>query len=227
MTSYARAPIGEVPRLISEFGAADRRRPEDDASKLYPTLFHHSAWAAVFSGQAGTPMDWDDGKQFGELRWRSRDGIFSRKNYPIDHVEQILALRRFLGETSPEDLAWCGERDARVKIEPEGEARVHALCETRRGGRVCGWIFSRGEGARFSVSGLAPGEYALTWYDPWTGRRVPGAASRLKVDGTGTAKVVADDVMTALRTAAEGFPSTTRLDRGKDAAFKIEAVLAP
>ncbi len=58
IASYAQAPLGNAPRLLSEFGAPDRSAPTDAPSALYPTLYHVAIWSAIFSGHAGTPMDW-------------------------------------------------------------------------------------------------------------------------------------------------------------------------
>ena len=107
VANYAATPIGGVPRLISEFGAPDRNVPRDTPSYLYPTLYHHALWAAIFSGQAGSPLNWNDGKEFGELTWRNRPGIFDHKHYPINNIAQLKALRGFLHDLHPGQLKPC------------------------------------------------------------------------------------------------------------------------
>ncbi|MFW6159482.1 MAG: hypothetical protein ACOC8E_09005, partial [Planctomycetota bacterium] len=179
--SYARAPIGPVPRLISEFGAPDRDTPEDTPSRLYPTLYHHAIWAAIFSGQAGTPMDWDDGKQFGELRWRRRKGLFDKESYPINHVARMKALRRFLGGLDPGRLVSCSAKAAAVEIEPSKFTLAFALYRRTTRDAAYGWLLSTGGGARLTLTGLAGGTYRLTWYDPWTGSPVEKLPGRRNV----------------------------------------------
>ena len=220
VASYSKAPLGRVPRLISEFGAPDRSRPADSPSRVYPTLYHHAIWAAVFSGQAGTPMDWDDGKQFGELRWRKRKGIFDKKSYPIDHVEQLRALRRFLGDLSPDLLAPCSGAAAAVTCKAGKNARVYARRRRDRAGTVYGWLYCHGRAGAITFRGLRPGAYELAWYDTWSGKYIGGAAN-LRVDKAGTLALDPNPVLAKLRAAAKPFPAKSRLAQGDDVAFKL------
>jgi len=222
IVSYSNAPIGVAPRLISEFGARDRWFPDEPPFLRYPTLYHHGCWAAVFAGQAGTPMDWDDGKEYGELRWRERKGIFQRSRYPLDLTREIKSLRRFLGELKPENLAPCHLTDSRIKCSPEDDVHAYALHHLESPDAVYGWVLCFKEEARFRLSGLQPGRYGVTWYDPWTGdpvRRMQveqvnvGEAGRLGLDATPALK--------QLRRAAGFFPEETRDHRGHDVAFKL------
>ena len=223
--SFSLAPVGKRPRLISEFGAPDRYEPDDEPSWLYPTMYHHAIWAAVFAGQAGTPMDWDDGKEFGELRWRNREGVFDRKSYPIDHVAQVKALRRFLAGLSPEDLHSTLAANPKIKCEAAGALRLFALYSGKEPRAVYGWLFSLDGQAGFTISGLAPGKYRLGWYDPWTGAPVPKESSQtLSVAQDGVLKLDGGPVLKELRRLAKPFPEESRLDRGRDLAFKLEPV---
>lgn len=271
VASYSAAPIGAVPRLISECGAPDRYSPRDKPFPTYPTLYHHLIWSSLLGGQAGTAMDWDDGKDFGELRWRRRSGAFSGENYPIDHAAELEALRRFLGDLTPENLQSCLTPGARVQIEgdraapavpppaaadarqtdPDArpadpdtpatsfatqwrtasvyETRALALC-TREGPlAVYGWLFSPLDRATVKLCGLGDGEYSVTWYDPWTGRPVPGLpAQTVRANATDAANrpcllLDATPVLRILRASAPPFIVQSRLSRGDDVAFKIEA----
>jgi uncharacterized protein len=225
VTSYNRAAIGKAPRLISEFGAPDRSKPKDPPSRFYPTMYHHAIWAAIFSGQAGTPMDWDDGKQFGELVPRARKGIFSRKQYPINNAAEVKALRAFLGKLEPDALRSCAGKDAKVRCVPGSrELRVLALHAAKGSSAVHGWGFSPDGKARFSLGGLPPGKYQLTWFDPWTGRPVPGLEiENLEIKKNTPLALDAGPVLKAMRTAAAKFPTKSRKDRGWDFAFKLVA----
>jgi hypothetical protein len=209
-----------VPRLISEFGAPDRARPEDAPSPLYPTLYHHAIWAAIFSGQAGTPMDWDDGKEFGELQPRPVPGPFDREHYPVDNAAQLRALRRFLGEAQPDHLRRCGSSRA-PSIAGSGGTRVFALATDDEHATLRGWLFRpRGE-AVITVSGLPAVPYRLRWFDPWTGEELP-LAGTLGNGAGGALTFDAQPALAALRAAAPEFPKLAREDRGGDVAFVIE-----
>ena len=223
--SYSTAPIGSRARLISEFGWPDRGTPEDVPYYLYPTLYHHGIWAAIFSGQGGTPMDWDDGKEYGELRWRRRKGIFDREHYPIDHVAQLKALRRFLGGLQPDGLVPCLSKDARVTCVSKGSVRILALHTSKTPTGLYGWLFTPDAEAAFSVEGLTPGQYRITWSDPWTGIQVtkPHSAN-LTVGAKKALKLDAGPVLKQLRLQAKPFPAKSRLARGQDVAFKLEPV---
>ncbi len=233
VASYSRAGIGARARLVSEFGAADRRTPADEPSRLYPTLYHHAIWAAVFSGQAGTPMDWDDGKQFGELCPRDRPGIFDREHYPIDHVGQMRALRRFLAGLRPDSLRPCAAEDGAVRCVPRGGLRAFALhsAEGRADGgdgSLCGWLFAPGDETHLELRGLPAGTWQLQWFDPWTGEAMeqPGPQT-LEADGASALVLDAGPALERLRSTAKPFPEQSRLSRGRDAAFKLSRIAEP
>jgi hypothetical protein len=262
--AYSSAPIGPLPRLISECGAPDRYSPRDKPFPTYPTLYHHLIWSSLFGGHAGTAMDWDDGKEFGELRWRRRDGAFSGQNYPVDHAAEMESLRRFLGELTPEEVQSCRAPGARVQIEQEPapsvpppalpvpaadreadpnapppepdaaaplvglrEARAFALCSRSGPHAVYGWVFAAGDRAVFKLCGLGEGEFVLTWYDPWTGRPVPGLAPQtLRANALDAANrpclmLDAAPALRLIRAAAPPFIAQSRLARGDDVAFKL------
>jgi hypothetical protein len=217
VASYSSAPIGEVPRLISEFGAPDRRVPADSPSALYPSLYHFATWAAVFSGQAGTPMDWDDGKEFGELRPRGRAGIFDERRYPIDNAEELKALRRFLGDLDPSTLQPCSADNATVKV----EGGAFALYASSTPHEVHGWLFSPGGTGRLTIRGLE-GPLRLSWFDPWTGDPVPGLKPVLvEPSDDWMLQIEAAPALEALWERAAPFPAESRKDRGRDVAFKL------
>ena len=223
VVSYAQAPIDGRPRLISEFGAQDRYAPEDTPSHTYPSLYHMALWPAIMTGQAGTPMDWDDGKEFGELRWREREGVFDPKRYPVDNAARLKALRRFLGDLSPEHLAPCRHKGTRVTLTTQQLIGVYALHATRGAEAVYGWVFSpEGDGA-FAISGLKPGAYRLQWFDPWTGDALPDLKPQRVAAAGAPVPLDAGPALARLADAWPVFPTDTRLARGQDAAFKLLA----
>ncbi len=217
---YASAPIGRQARLISEFGVPDRGKSKDPPSPLLPSIYHFAAWAGIFSGQAGTPMDWDDGKQFGELKWRSREGIFHKSVYPIDHVEQIKALRTFLSAVTPDDVV----HDAAQRCEADRGMRAFALFTREKDPAVLGWLFSRVVKGRFRVTGLKPGSYRISWYDPWTGKALAGEKPvSAAADKKGVLEVDPEQVFKRIREKLQPFPGKTRFSQGCDLAFEIAA----
>jgi len=220
--SYARAPIGNHPRLMSEFGAPDRAKPGDEPSYLYPTLYHHAIWAAIFSGHAGTPMDWDDGKEFGEMTFRKREGIFDEKHYPIDNTEQIRALRVFLKPLSPEHLLSCSGDHARVTCNVKDGAQTFAQYDTRTTS-VYGWPFTSKDETEITLNGLKPGKYQLRWFDPWTGKPLELRSQTIIVDKETSIRIDALRALKEIRSTVPPFPKRSRLARGQDAAFKLEA----
>ncbi len=216
---YSKAPTVKRPRLVSEFGAPDRYDPDDAPSVLYPSLFHFAAWAAIFSGQAGTPMDWDDGKEFGELTWRNRDGIFKKDRYPINHIEQIQALRTFLDGVSPDDLAVSD-----TTVQSVQGLRAYVLPVEKDSLKALGWIYSASGKGVIHITELAPGDYTVTWYDPWTGKKLMDQSPQaLSADKSGRLTIDPHPVLEKIRLSATPFPQESRLDRGRDLAFKLHS----
>jgi hypothetical protein len=220
VASFSAAPLGAHARLISEFGTPDRTLSTDMPSLIYPTLYHHAIWATVLGGHAGSAMDWDDGKEFGELRWRDQPGPFDRSHYPIDHVAQMQALRRFLGSLRPDDLWPCTDAKARIRCLSVGDVRIFALGTRGRPDAVYGWLFAPGEDSRFRIEGLTPGSYVVTWVDPWTGEALPDS-QRVVVEARGPIELDARFPLASLHGAARAFVNESRLDQGCDIAFKL------
>ena len=221
--SYTRAPLGTHPRLLSEFGAEDRAKPGDEPSYLYPTLYHHAIWSAIFSGHAGTPLDWDDGKEFGEMTPRDRKGIFDKEHYPVDNAAQLRALRKFLAPLDPGALRACTASTA-IRCDADGNGRACALYDPRRSA-VYGWMFAPSEEHSVLVTGLPAGRYTLTWFDPWTGEAI-GAPRQWDVPATRSPIVFDARSALAELKRAEPFLKKSRLARGQDVAFTLEKVEA-
>jgi hypothetical protein len=216
LLAFSRRP-GVFPRLVSEYGAPDRATPDDPPSALYPTLYHHALWAAILSGQAGTPMDWDDGKEFGELRARAEPGPFDATHYPLDNGAQLRALRRFLGDLDPATLEPCRE-PARVVV--TGVDAVRAAALTTKAGAVVvhGWLYAPESTGTLRIQGLADGPWRLRWFDPWTADEAGAAVTITAAAGTATI----DCAAILARLHGEPFPRRAREDRGRDAAFVLD-----
>ncbi|MBA2482097.1 MAG: hypothetical protein H0V44_15655 [Planctomycetes bacterium] len=223
IASYAHSPIGSAPRVISEYGAGDRAKPDQMPNALYPTLYHHGIWSAIFSGHSGTPMDWDDGKEFGELRPRARAGAFDRNHYPIDLVAQMQALQRFLEGCPPDRFASCRLGGAAVRCRPEADERAFALYATSGTAEVRGWLFAgSGRGAAL-LDGLPTGDYQLTWFDPWTGRPISDLDPlSVAVSEDHTMRIDASTPLKRLAELGKPFPQESRLAVGQDVAFVVK-----
>jgi hypothetical protein len=216
-TEVAHQRLAGGPVLITEFGVPDRIGPEAAPSMLYPSLYHFGIWASLLAGHAGTVMDWDDGKEFGELRWRAGEGAFARDRYPVDNAERLVALRRFLGDLAPDDLVPCGDPAATVRVTAPPGGHAFALHRRDRT-MVVGWCLIPTGPCRLQVTGLPPERYRLDWVDPWTGE----AVTETEVDVTAGDWVLdGEEVLVRLRAAAEPFPAESRLARGHDLAFRL------
>jgi hypothetical protein len=217
----ARSQFDRQARLIGEFGAPDRSAPDDQPSTLYPTLYHMGAWAAIFSGQAGTVMDWDDGKEFGELRWRDQPGAFDREHYPIDNAAQIGAMRRILDPLDPGRLRPLLP-GLPLRISAPAGGRVFALSSTSGPCELHGWVLCPARRGSVVIDGLAPGRYRLAFSDPWSGAGLESAGAVREVRADGRLEIPLAAVLAAMR-PEQPFPRAGRLDRGKDAVFHLLA----
>ncbi len=218
----ARSLLDHQARLIGEFGAPDRSAPEDEPSTLYPTLYHMGAWAAIFSGQAGTVMDWDDGKEFGELRWREQPGAFDRGRYPVDNAAQLKAMHRILDHLDPDVLRPLAPGLPLSVSAPAG-GRVFALGSISGPFQLHGWVLCPGRRGAISIRGLAAGRYRLAFDDPWLGTALASSGAVREVGADGELELPLEAVLGEMR-PEQPFPRQGRLDRGKDAVFHLLAV---
>ena len=149
--------VAEKPNWIGEFGA--------DGSTYYPEMFHNSIWAALASGAAMTPAEWNDGRSWGEMT----------KEMDAD----IARLAAFVADIPL------------VKLDPASLA-ISASDEQVRGWGVAGveggvlWVQDFAlegktidevradktirSGVQLEVRGLAAGTYLVTPYDTWQGQ---------------------------------------------------------
>jgi hypothetical protein len=144
------------PNWIGEFGV-----PGDAA---YPELFHNSLWAALASGAAMTPAEWNSGGSWGEMTPAmyadsSRLARFVA-DLPLARLDpsplQVRSLDprvRGLGLAGQDGgLLWV--QDLSLQGLPIAEIRAGQTLRS---------------GARILISGLAEGAYTITPYDTWQG----------------------------------------------------------
>jgi hypothetical protein len=218
-----------MPRLITEFGYVERPSGQWPASvygKKYPTVYHYAVWAALSSGHAGTPFDWNDGKEFGEMIWRDRPGSFSRDVYPINNYGEIANAAAFLAGEQLDEFTPIDE--------PIGTGSESLTCWAigTKAGRVLGWAFVNRPDAdvrglpKLVITGLPEGAaYRVEWWDTWTGARVEVACTVTRAGGD--VIIEAPEAFTVSVVEPERGPNDFRLnpddvrDDGKDIAFKL------
>ena len=145
------------PNWVGEFGVPD--------NTLYPDLFHNSIWAALASGAAMTPADWNSGGAWGEMT--------------LQMLADMTRLDRFvyglpLAEWNPAPLQ-VSASDKQVRgwgiAGPEGgllwvqdfslEGKSIDVIRTQQKLR---------KGIQLQLDGLAGGTYSLTPFDTWQGK---------------------------------------------------------
>src|SRR5262249_28683946 len=140
-------------------------------------------------------------------------------HYPIDNAAELMALRKFLGDLKPGELASA----ARVSCDSaDPSVQVYALQSKELPDRLHGWLFSTIHNAPFTIKGLRPGTYSLTWFDPWTGEAIPNLPP-LEIVAKENENVSVDSLaaLTVLRAGLKPFPAQSREAKGHDAAFKL------
>jgi hypothetical protein len=226
---WSRAVGNDRPRIITESGFGERptgEHPPDFYGKKYPTVYHYQLWAALVSGNAAAPFDWNDGKEFGEMRWRDREGQFSKKNYPIDLYAELENMQRFLQ----------GEDIGRYRQFPdediESDDHLTVWCVADGTDSILGWAFINSTDAygdddlSFSINGLdLNAEYEVQWYNTWTGNKIRTPTKIENADGKATLN--ASEFLSQSIVKPQNGPNDFQNnpddwhDDGKDAAFKI------
>ncbi len=153
------------------------------------------------------------------MHWRDRKGLFDKDTYPIDNTAELIALKKFLGPLKPDELA-----SDRIRCESKNPAvQICALHSKASPDCVYGWLFSTIREAPFSINGLTAGNYAVTWFDPWTGEPIPNLAPQeFTAKENESVQLDALYALKVLRANLPPFPAKSRLSKGHDAAFKIE-----
>lgn len=232
---WAAAIAAPMPKLITEFGYIERPSGEYPArvyGKKYPTVYHYVVWAALASGHAGAPFDWNDGKEFGEMIWRDRPGDFTKDVYPINNYREIANAARFLDGEKLDEYA-----PIEAPIETGSDA-VTCWAMRSQTGRVLGWAFVNRPDAdvhglpRLTITGRPEATvYRVEWFNTWTGERVEVNSTVAGADGH--VIVMAPEAFMASVVAPESAPNDFRnnvhdvRDDGKDIAFKLIPIRNP
>jgi len=146
----------EKPNWVGEFGT-----PGDT---YYPELFHNSIWAALASGAAMTPAEWNSGGSWGEMT--------AAMLADINRLSHFVAGMP-LAEWNPSSLQISSSDEAVRGWGVAGEAggllwvqdfslEGKSIQEVRNDATVR-------QGVQIEVEGLAAGTFTVTPYDTWQG----------------------------------------------------------
>ena len=146
----------EKPNWVGEFGTP--------GSSYYPELFHNSIWAALASGAAMTPAEWNSGGSWGEMTpdLYADIGRLSRfvSGMPLAEWNPLPVQ---ISSSDPQVRGWgvAGEdgglfwvQDFSLEGKSIGEVRNGTVVHT---------------GVQVQVQGVAGGAYLITPYDTWQG----------------------------------------------------------
>lgn len=147
---------GEKPNWIGEFGVP--------GNALYPELFHNSIWAALASGAALTPAEWNSGGSWGRMTPEMLADLGRLGRFTAD-----LPLARLdpspleITSRDPEVRAWgLAGADGGLIWAQDFSLQGLSLAEQRAGR-------SARSGVRLEINGLTAGDYRLHPYDTWQG----------------------------------------------------------
>ncbi len=129
------------PNFHGEFGT--------DQTSLQPQHFHNGIWAGLTAGAAITPLDWNDGGDWGDLT----TDMLNHMKYFADFVEGI-------------DFANISLTPATVSV-----SGYNAWGMRTSDFAIC-WIQNESgniNSKTFTISGLNDDDYQVQWYDGWSG----------------------------------------------------------
>jgi|GEM_PF-7075449 len=135
----------EKPVLIGEFGT--------DNEIHQPDHNHNGIWSGLVSGNAVTPLDWNDGGSWGDLS--------------PEMFDHFLIFSEFV-----EDVPFCHLDLDEAAVSVSGSwLNCWGIADSTFG---MGWIqdITPGEwvsGRTFTAAGLVDGEYAIEWWNTWNG----------------------------------------------------------
>lgn len=151
------------PALLAEFGLANDRwglspHMERDREGVH---IHNSLWASTFSGLSGTAMFW---------WWEKFDQMDAYQHYrPLARfvadipflATQLQPLTTTTQTQRCRVLAWQSADTADGWIVPPEAAWYRRVVEAQPAPRAAN--------ERLTLTGLRAGDYAVRWFDPWSG----------------------------------------------------------
>lgn len=219
-----------APKLISEFGTEERYHPKEAPNLLYPSLYHVGIWASILAGHAGSVMDWDDGKTFGELKWKRNNQVFShhKKRYGLDLTLRMQAIQRFLKGAQPDLLASTVEASSPVQMTPLKVQRktlsfVFGLYTHDRT-RLWAWLYTTRKTVKVRISGMKPGVYQCEWIDPWTGKPIIALPRQRIKNASAPFVLQPEKILQRLRNIPKKGHVREYIMRGYDLAFRLKKI---
>lgn len=145
------------PNWIGEYGL--------EGQQHYPELMHHANWAALASGAAMTPTEWNDGGAFGRFDEEmaadmARFAAFVETVPLVTYSPEKVAVTA----SEPELRGWgvAGDSGGVVWVQ-DSTAEGRTMEEIRS--HTVTW-----SGASLEIAGLAEGTWMVRAYDTWNGR---------------------------------------------------------
>ena len=146
----------EKPNWVGEFGV-----PTD---MYYPELFHNSIWAALASGAAMTPAEWNSGSSFGEmtLEMYADQGRLTQFVADIPLAKLKPSILQLISD-DPQVRGWgVAGNDGGLFWVQDFSMEGKSIEEVRADKTVR-------KGVQVEVQGLAGGTFTVTPYDTWLG----------------------------------------------------------
>jgi hypothetical protein len=209
----ARADGENKPYIVGEFGACERVQGappngnpwdvngDDPPRNVYPNLMHAAVWAGLATGGCFTPIEWSDGKEFGEMRARPPAGdpfwaaaAPNSSEYPFNNHEELDAIRIFCAEAGAKVDPGVGLKFSEQSSADHDKLEVYAAASNSAGaGKIAGivWLYNRDGGDHnneweVTVHGLAAGQgYRVRWYNTWTGAAIGAWSDVVNSDAQG------------------------------------------
>jgi hypothetical protein len=201
LVSYSSKVLGG-PRLITEFGARDRKEYETQVDwehygKRSPTLAHFGNWAALALGLAGNCFKWNDGRGFGEMAPRPPstrpNTLWTKTKYPPDCYKELRNLNAFVKNL---DFSRLKERRKAEVADEKGallpEFAVFTLSADDLSTLVV-WLYdrsfkSRGQAKRRQLKldiTVAQRTFQYELFDTWNGQPIKSAVTEGTTDDFG------------------------------------------
>jgi hypothetical protein len=147
----------EKPNWVGEFGV-----PGDQD---YPELFHNSIWAALASGAALTPAEWNGGGSWGEMTREMNADMGRLGQFVADIPLAKLDPSPLEIESSDERVrGWglAGEDGGLLWVQ-DFSLEGSSVAEIRKDKTIR-------RGVQLEIQGLAAGTYTVIPYDTWQGK---------------------------------------------------------
>jgi hypothetical protein len=146
----------EKPNWIGEFGVT--------GDTHYPELFHHSIWAALATGAAMTPAEWNSGGAWGRLTPEMNATLSRFAQFVSDlPLAQWNPSKLEITSSDAEIRAWgLAGNDGGLFWAQDFSLEGQPIEEIRSG-------MTLRMGVQLTVQGIAAGSYTIQPYDTWQG----------------------------------------------------------